>query len=452
MFTPSQTQSRSDNPNWTFKATPGVGIFSHFPNRHGDCPSPGWPLRLNLNERHGFRPQSQLCQTPQLNVDHHQIHEVQDLEAVVGGEEVGHVGVAVGDEELVEGPAVGGGEAVPSAREDGVGDEGRDRERALLFKGYAALVQSPPGLHEIVDDDNVLPLRVAVLDVHDPLVSVPDLATDDNLPVRKRFRDQPCKALARPLVRESNAVDLAVGLVEFGDEEGHGGVEGGQRVPGEVEAVLQRVEVVDHDADRLAYAGEVREEASESVSSGDLALAHHALHRARRIVREDHRETLEESLAQHVQDMELGEGGVVVVEGGEEDNVRVLDVVVGVEPANFDVVGTIRELAPFRVVEDKALWVLLHHLFRRSLLLRVSEDLILEETDDLVAFVGRHCDQVCGGALVCQELVPLVWWAFAHRVSCLCLYLRCSSTVNFAGTGNQQVFNKDVEPRLRTRS
>jgi hypothetical protein len=40
---------------------------------------------------------------------------------------------------------------------------------------------------------------------------------------------------------------------------------------------------------------------------------------------------LDEGLAEHVEDVELREGGVVVVEGGEEQHVLAADLVLGVE-------------------------------------------------------------------------------------------------------------------------
>ena len=66
-----------------------------------------------------------------------------------------------------------------------------------------------------------------------------------------------------------------------------------ERIPREVEAVLERVEVVDGDANRLTDAGEIREETSESGRSCDLPLLCDTLHRARRVVGQDHGEGLQ---------------------------------------------------------------------------------------------------------------------------------------------------------------
>ena len=109
---------------------------------------------------------------------------------------------------------------------------------------------------EVIDNHDVFLARVAVLDRDDARVAVAELAADDDLVLRRV--EHVLEALRGAVVRERDRVD-ARGL-EVRNERRHRRVERRDGVAVEVEAVLQRVEVVDDQPRRPAARRQAREE------------------------------------------------------------------------------------------------------------------------------------------------------------------------------------------------
>ena len=104
-------------------------------------------------------------------------------------------------------------------REDSVRDKRAYGARAKGSERDPALVERAAGLHQVVDDDDVLIARVAVLHTHDAAIAVAHLAADDDGETGKRFKlvgEQVLEALRRAVVREGHAVDIRAH--ELGDQ------------------------------------------------------------------------------------------------------------------------------------------------------------------------------------------------------------------------------------------
>ena len=83
-----------------------------------------------------------------------------------------------------------------------------------------ALVQRAAGLHQVIDDYDVLITRVAVLHTHDAAITVAHLAADDDGETGKRFKlvsERVLEALRRAVVRKCHAVDIRAH--ELGDQQ-----------------------------------------------------------------------------------------------------------------------------------------------------------------------------------------------------------------------------------------
>ena len=171
---------------------------------------------------------------------------------------------------------------------------------ALRLEHLAALDQGTPRLHQVVHDDDVLPLRLALLQRHESLVALPHLGADNLL--------EPLEEGVEPLHRALVGVgDHDVVLVgEPGDllqQQRDARLEARRDVVAEIKPLLQSVNVEDDGArGSPAGHGDVREHAREGHRCGYLALALHALGGARGEEGQDERERRDEHLWEGVDD------------------------------------------------------------------------------------------------------------------------------------------------------
>mmetsp|Transcript_174 Transcript_174/g.451 ORF Transcript_174/g.451 Transcript_174/m.451 type:complete len:325 (-) Transcript_174:1489-2463(-) len=229
------------------------------------------------------------------------------------------------------------------AREGRVRDEGRDALGAGLEEHLPALVERSAGAREVVHNQDVVTLArlLALSDLDDPLVPLADLAAGhDGEAVRfEGLRE----ALVGAVVGEGDDGDLPGDLVRLlgldcAQQQGYRGVQRRNSVGVEVEPILQRVQVVDHHADRPSARRQAGQHAADGVGSGNLALAEFALLGAVRVVRQNDGQGRDEGLAEGDQRVELRHHVVVAVEVRQEEHVAVRDLVLRLKAAEIDVV------------------------------------------------------------------------------------------------------------------
>lgn len=331
-----------------------------------------------------------------------------------------------------------------------------------VSEGSTTLIQRTSTLDEVVEDEAAVALRVSLLNDDLSLISVSDLAAGDELEVAGHVEvlelcldtglvegeevgvlalelgegqlralsdelvcEERLESLGGAVVREDDTLDelaegwlgvsLEVFLVEAEEEDAEvdeedllqeerdGGLHGGDDSSVEVEAILETVEVVYHEASAvITTEREGGEKLGVGVGGGDLALLDDSLHGSDWEVREDDGETLDEGLEQSDEDGELRERDVVVVEGGDEEDVHSGDVVhlLG-EAADTDVVGAVRKLRPLGLEVDEPGGVGGDDLLSEVLHLWGGEDdvsLLLARADDEVfPFLRDFSDSLLWG-------------------------------------------------------
>mmetsp|Transcript_108197 Transcript_108197/g.316427 ORF Transcript_108197/g.316427 Transcript_108197/m.316427 type:complete len:346 (-) Transcript_108197:1323-2360(-) len=264
----------------------------------------------------------------------------------VGGVEAAEDGILAGLPTLAAGTA-----ELPHGRrrEGGMRHEGRDALRSRRVEHAAALVERAAGSGEVIDHQHVVALGVALCDADDPAVAVSDLAAGDHR--EAGLQEWLAEALRGTVVREGDGCDgvrvRALLGPQRAEEERHCRLKRGDGIAVKVELVLQRVEVVDHDARGAAAGGQVRQQPGNGVGRGHLTLPLHALHCAVRVIREGEGEALDEGLAEGDQGMELRHHGIVAVEVCKEEHVPSLHEVHRAEATKLNLVcARVRELVP----------------------------------------------------------------------------------------------------------
>mmetsp|Transcript_1442 Transcript_1442/g.3798 ORF Transcript_1442/g.3798 Transcript_1442/m.3798 type:complete len:415 (+) Transcript_1442:269-1513(+) len=279
--------------------------------------------------------------------------DVNDFEDIVGGDLRDARGVAVGDVEALEDGAVAAA-AEPSPGllgKNGVRDEGRDLRRAGGHQRLAGLEERATRLHEIVHDAHGLARGVALLDRHAPLVAVANLPADDD--AEAGGREHVLEALRGAVVGERHAHHGV--LAQARQQRRDGGAETRDDARAHVEAVLQRVQVVEHEPRRPPAERKVAEHPRVGVGRCNGALFGDALHGAHGVEGQHDGEALDEALEQHNHDAELRQRHVVVVERAQEQDVGPRDHVLRLVAPDLDLVRAVRKLVPDGCVVGEAL-------------------------------------------------------------------------------------------------
>mmetsp|Transcript_88743 Transcript_88743/g.171844 ORF Transcript_88743/g.171844 Transcript_88743/m.171844 type:complete len:381 (-) Transcript_88743:428-1570(-) len=291
-----------------------------------------------------------------VEVEHDLREEVQHLKHVVFRERACGGGDGVGDPKLLKHAPVPARRKPPPRLlwENSVGHKCRHAFASPLAQSLSALVQRSPRLNEVVDDDDGLALWVPVLDGHRPFLSVTHLAAGDDLDaeVVEHFP----KPLSGAVVGEGHAVDSVQkhGRVQQRDAR----LQRPNRVAVEVEAVLERVQVVDQETRGLAAGRQVAEHLGVRIGGRDLAFFHRPFHGPHGIVRQHHHQLLDKRLQEHHHHLKLAQGHVVVVEAGQEEHALPRNHVEGCETAHLNVVSPVGKFPPASLVKMKALWKL----------------------------------------------------------------------------------------------
>ena len=102
----------------------------------------------------------------------------------------------ISDPEVLETRACGGESTPGFIGEDAVGDVGADFGRAFAGEHLGALDEGTAGLHEVIDDDDVLTRWFAFLDGDDAFFAFTNLGADDFFV----FGEKVVKAFARAFV------------------------------------------------------------------------------------------------------------------------------------------------------------------------------------------------------------------------------------------------------------
>ena len=109
--------------------------------------------------------------------------EREDLERLGPLHSLRGPGARVGEKKLVKAlTAAARAELLPAIpREDAVRDVRAHLDRTQPREQLLALDQGTPRLHQVVDDDDVAPRRFTLLELHQPLVSLPHLGAHNLL-------------------------------------------------------------------------------------------------------------------------------------------------------------------------------------------------------------------------------------------------------------------------------
>mmetsp|Transcript_47652 Transcript_47652/g.146876 ORF Transcript_47652/g.146876 Transcript_47652/m.146876 type:complete len:237 (-) Transcript_47652:1106-1816(-) len=167
-------------------------------------------------------------------------------------------------------------------------------------------------------------------------------------------------------------------------------MERGDGVAVEVELVLQRVEVVDHDARGAAAGRQVGEQPRNRVGCGHLALPLDPLHRPVGVVGQGDDEALDERLAEGDERVELRHHRVVAVEVREEEHIPALHEVDGAEAAELDLVGArVGKLLPAGGEEAEARGREGLEPVRQVLEVRRSDDVVPPAIDEAAPCHGQ---------------------------------------------------------------
>lgn len=208
-------------------------------------------------------------------------------------------------------------------REHAVGHIRTDFGSAVGEQHFHTLDQGAPGLDQVVDDDNMAASRVPFLEPHDPLVPLADLGADH----RGEIAQLLVEALPGAVVGEGDGKVGGVGEeAEAALEEGDAGLEAGEDLVAEVEALLEGVDVECDEAGGPAPGdGDVREDAGHGEGGGDVALLLHPLEGAGGEEGEDEGEGGHEEAGQRVDGRQLLEDDAWRGEGSQEGHVPAPD-------------------------------------------------------------------------------------------------------------------------------
>eukprot|EP00201_Polytomella_parva_P008940 CAMPEP_0175058480 /NCGR_PEP_ID=MMETSP0052_2-20121109/11870_1 /TAXON_ID=51329 ORGANISM="Polytomella parva, Strain SAG 63-3" /NCGR_SAMPLE_ID=MMETSP0052_2 /ASSEMBLY_ACC=CAM_ASM_000194 /LENGTH=221 /DNA_ID=CAMNT_0016323863 /DNA_START=546 /DNA_END=1211 /DNA_ORIENTATION=- len=209
-----------------------------------------------------------------------------------------------------------------------------------------AFNQSASRLDEIINNDDMAAFGLALLELDNTFGSIADLGTDN---LREAVGlELVVETLPGALIGIGNGDVTSVGEhPEALQEERYTGLE--QREDGvtEIKALLQGVDVEDDKAGRSTTGqGNMRQEAGQSVSSGDVTLILHPFHGSRGEKGKDKRERAYEQTRKSINDRNLLENNGRVMERAQKSHMLIADVD-GI--INKKVRESIREFPPFNL-------------------------------------------------------------------------------------------------------